>query len=135
MRDPTTLLLLLSCTTLFWTVALTAETTAEESSRVCYKSDLSEYKKQFVEAFNIKLAVELTEEDVYINCMSFNDHQELKSAIVSGGNSTVIDFSCKGETLFAFNSQRDFDTTESKSCVECATNSTTGSACVEREIC
>ena len=138
MRDLNTLLLLLSCTTLFWTVAPTAESKTDETSSVCYKSDLSEYKKQFVEAFNIKLAVELTESDVYINCISFNAHQELKSAIVSGGNSTlstVIDFSCKGGTLFAFNSQRGFNTTESKSCVDCATGSTTGSACVEREIC
>lgn len=138
MRDPNTLLLLLAYTNLFWTAASAAESTTGERSGVCYRPDLSEYKEQFVEAFNIKMAVELSETDVYINCISFNDHQELKSAIVSGGNSSVsmvIDFSCKGETLFAFNSQRSFNTTESRSCVDCATDSTTGSACVERKTC
>lgn len=93
---------------------------------------------QFVEAFKFTLGNQLTETDVYINCISFDEHQELKSSIVSGGNETdnmVIQFSCKGGTLFAFNSLRSFNTTKSGSCVDCDTDSSTGSACVEREMC
>lgn len=90
-----------------------------------------------MEAFKFKLGDNVTETKVYINCISFDEHQELKSAIVSGGNYTdnmVLQFYCNGGTLFAFNSPRSFNTTESGSCVDCDTDSSTGSACIEREM-
>lgn len=131
------LLLLLACTAYFWTAteaALDTESTIGQSSSSCYRPELSQYRELFKEAFDVKLNGTAT---IYINCMSFNKNRDLKSAIVSGntanGNTSVIEFTCKGRTLLAFVSEREFNTTDNQSCVDCATDSTTGDACLKRK--
>ena len=129
------LLLLLACTTPFLGAA---KTTEDAGSTTCYKSEFSEYRSLFEDAFEIKQE-DAGNIEVYINCMSFNENGELESAIVSVNSSTgderVWDFACRGNTLFAFELiERDFNTTESTSCFDCATDSLTEDACTSRKI-
>lgn len=128
-------LLLLACTTPFF---VAAKTTEDTGSTTCYKSEFSDYRNLFDEAFEINLQLEDADNiEVYINCMSFNQNGELETAVVSGNSSTgdqsVVDFTCKGNTLFASESERAFNTTESTSCFSCATDSSTQDACVTRK--
>ena len=128
------LLLLLSCAIPF---LVAAKTTEHTGSTTCYKSEFSEYRSLFEDAFEIKQE-DADNIEVYINCMSFNENGEFESAIVSANSSTgierVLAFACRGNTLFAFESERDFNTTESTSCFDCATDSPMEDACTSRKI-
>ena len=127
------LLLLLACITPFLE---SAKTTEDTGSTTCYKSEFSEYRSLFEDAFEIKQE-DADNIEVYINCMSFNENGELESAIVSfnsTGDPRVLDFTCRGNTLFVLESERDFNTTESTSCFGCATNSSMEDACTSRKI-
>jgi hypothetical protein len=123
----------LACAALFLVVTKAVEDTegaTGKASSTCYKSELSGYRGLFEEAFEMKLESMA----VYINCMSFNEEGELDSAIVSGNGSSgehVLEFSCKGNTLLALDSERPFNTTESLSCFSCATDPAAEDACVE----
>ena len=132
-------LFLLACAAAFvWAAnedshAAETEVTTDQSSSSCYRSELSQYRQVFEEAFEIELGETAT---TYINCMSFDASNDLRSAIVSGNNTNgdeiVFEFSCRGSTLLAVTIQRDFSSEESESCVECSTNSSE-SACTTRK--
>jgi hypothetical protein len=110
----------------------TDEATGESSKNdSCYKSDVSGYGALFMEAFTFKQDVH--DVDIFINCMSFDERKGLSAAVVSGNSTAgaeVLRFTCKRNTLLALESGRQFSTEENVACLECATESTTGDACV-----
>ena len=116
-----------------WGLITSGAEAASEDSGACYRSTLAEYEALFLEAFTDKLA----EPSIYINCMSFGQDKALETAIVSGNGSTVeqvLRFECKGQTLFVFESEREFSTKRNESCLECASReSPTEDACLVRE--
>ena len=113
-----------------WGLITSGAEAASEDSGACYRSTLAEYEALFLEAFT-------DEPSIYINCMSFGQDKALETAIVSGNGSTVeqvLRFECKGETLFVFESEREFSTERNESCLECASReSPTEDACLVRE--
>ena len=108
-------LLLSACTVLLW-----AQEEGEVEIDYCFRPLLSQYNVLFEEAFEFKLENATT----YVNCMSFGENRELKTAVVSGENETgsmeVFEFVCRGNGLLAFDSSRPFSTvTANNTCVEC----------------